>query len=51
MNAIDQFLFNNLEVFATITIFVPLAIVAWLTRNNYDERVYTLPDHNAKRVS
>jgi len=45
MNAIDLFLFNHLEVFATITIFIPLAMVAYLTRNNYGDRVYTLPDN------
>ena len=51
MNPIDLFISNNLEAFAAIACFVPLAVIAWLTRNNHGERVYTLPDTNQERIS
>ena len=43
MNAIDQFCFQHAEIFAAVVCFVPLAIIAWLSKDNHGERVYVLP--------
>ena len=44
MNPIDQFLFEHVEVFFCVVVWAPMAIVAWMTRNNHGDRVYTLPE-------
>ena len=50
MNPIDLFIFEHMETMVSIALLIPFAVVAYLTRNNHGQRVYTLPDTIEERV-
>ena len=51
MSAMDLFIFEHMETMVSIALLIPFAVVAYLTRNNHGQRVYTLPDTNQERIS